>query len=219
MAKTDYLFTVNDLVVKYHKMIAISVSHLSVPHGKILIIGPNGSGKTTFIKVLLGFMRPSRGTVSLYGIDPFENPQEIARYVTYVRDVDEIPDNLKLQTLIDILRERFGDENVDEAVERLGLSAYIHKRLSELSRGTRRKASLLVALASNKRLIVIDEPFSGLDSTSRAIVSEMLDKKEVDMIIISHIQPKVRFDHLIVIESAQVTYSGSYKYISWYSSY
>ncbi|MEM0280180.1 MAG: ATP-binding cassette domain-containing protein, partial [Desulfurococcus sp.] len=106
---------------------------------------------------------------------------------------------------------------VDAIAKELGLLNHKDKRLCELSRGWRRKASLLIALASNKKLIIMDEPFSGIDSGSRALISELLEKKPSNMIIISHIQSRIRFDHLIVVESGRITYNGPYKPIEWYS--
>lgn len=211
------MFSVRNLVVKYRKLVALQIEELNAPMGKILIIGPNGSGKTTLIKVLLGLMRPTKGEVRLLGLDPFKESRELAKQVTYVRDKDELPDNLKLSTLLEVLREYYGRENVDTIAEKLGLLEHKDKRLCELSRGMRRKTSLLIALASNKKLIIIDEPFSGIDSESRVLISDLLDKKPTNMIIISHIQPRMRFDHLIVIESGRVTYNGPYKPIDLYA--
>ncbi len=209
------LFRVKDLIVRYRRLVALKVDELTVPLGKTLIIGPNGSGKTTLIKALLGLLKPSHGFVEILGMDPLKNSRELSRRVTYVRDIDEIPDNIRVSTLIDTLRGSFGD-NVVKAAEELGLLDHQDKRLGELSRGMRRKASLLVALASTKDLIVIDEPFSGLDRMSRDKVSRLLDEKSTNMLIISHIPPRIRFDYLVVVESARITYSGPYKEIDWY---
>ncbi|MEL9908196.1 MAG: ABC transporter ATP-binding protein [Desulfurococcus sp.] len=211
------MFSVRNLLVKYHKLVALEVEELEAPVGKILIVGSNGSGKTTLIKVLLGLMRPTRGEVRLLGLNPFTESNKLAKQVTYVRDKDELPDNLKLSTLLNVLREQYGEDNVDAIAKELGLLNHKDKRLCELSRGWRRKASLLIALASNKKLIIMDEPFSGIDSGSRALISELLEKKPSNMIIISHIQSRIRFDHLIVVESGRITYNGPYKPIEWYS--
>jgi len=214
---TDML-VVGDLVVKYGRMTAIQVDELRVPHGRVLVVGPNGSGKTTLIKAVLGLIRPSRGVVRVLGLDPFRDSRELFKRVTYVRDIDELPGNLRLSTLIGVLEEYYGGDSVRQVVEELGLAGHEDKRLSELSRGMRRKASLLPALASNRSLIIIDEPFSGLDSKSRMVVSRLLDSKKADMIIVSHMQLNMRFDHLVLVESARITYSGPFKELEWYKS-
>jgi len=198
------LFYVKELEARYGKLVALQIDELMVPKGRVLIIGPNGSGKTTLIKVLLGLMRPKRGHVRILGIDPFKEGEKLYRRLTYVRDKDELPENLRVKTLLDILAESYGSEQVNWVAEQLGLLEHINKKLGELSRGMRRRASLLIATASNRDLIVIDEPFSGLDATGRQTISEILDKKESDMIIISHIPLRMRFDHLILIDSARV---------------
>ncbi len=207
----EELFYVKELEARYGKLVALQIDELMVPKGRVLIIGPNGSGKTTLIKVLLGLMRPKRGHVRILGIDPLKEAEKLYRRLTYVRDKDELPENLRVKTLLDILAESYGSEQVNWVAEQLGLLEHINKRLGELSRGMRRRASLLIATASNRDLIVIDEPFSGLDAMGRQTISEILDKKEADMIIISHIPLRMKFDHLILIDSARVTYHGSYR--------
>lgn len=207
----EELFYVKELEARYGKLVALQIDELMVPKGRVLIIGPNGSGKTTLIKVLLGLMRPKRGHVRILGIDPLKEAEKLYRRLTYVRDRDELPENLRVKTLLEILAESYGSEQVNWVAEQLGLLEHINKRLGELSRGMRRRASLLIATASNRDLIVIDEPFSGLDAMGRQTISEILDKKEGDMIIISHIPLRMKFDHLILIDSARVTYHGSYR--------
>ena len=207
----EELFYVKELEASYGKLVALQIDELMVPKGRVLIIGPNGSGKTTLIKVLLGLMRPKKGHVRILGIDPLKEAEKLYRRLTYVRDRDELPENLRVKTLLEILAESYGSEQVNWVAEQLGLLEHINKRLGELSRGMRRRASLLIATASNRDLIVIDEPFSGLDAMGRQTISEILDKKEADMIIISHIPLRMKFDHLILIDSARVTYHGSYR--------
>ena len=207
----EELFYVKELEARFGKLVALQIDELMVPKGRVLIIGPNGSGKTTLIKVLLGLMRPKRGHVRILGIDPLKEAEKLYRRLTYVRDRDELPENLRVKTLLEILAESYGSEQVNWVAEQLGLLEHINKRLGELSRGMRRRASLLIATASNRDLIVIDEPFSGLDAMGRQTISEILDKKEADMIIISHIPLRMKFDHLILIDSARVTYHGSYR--------
>jgi len=211
----ERLFAVSNLVVKYGRLLALEVDHLEVPPGRILVVGANASGKTTLIKTLLGLIKPSRGRVELLGRDPFKHSSELSRLVTYVRDVDELSPQLKLSTLIEVLGESFGRESVESIASDLGLHAHTGKRLGELSKGMRRKASLLMALASNRELVIIDEPFSGLDSKSRITVAQLLDTKKSHMIIVSHIPLRIRFDHLIVVESGRVTYSGPYRELEY----
>ncbi len=205
------LLCVENLVVSYRKQVALQVDELEVPNGKVLIVGPNGSGKTTLIRALLGLIRPKRGRVRLLGLDPFREAKELFRRVTFVRDIDELHNSLRVATLIDILSSAYNPDAVREAVELLELDKHMDKKLGELSKGMRRRASLLVAAASNKELIVIDEPFSGIDSRSRRIISQILDRKNTNMIIISHIPPTMKFNHLIYIESGKIAYTGPYK--------
>ncbi len=207
----DSLFHVRNLVVSYRKQVALQVDELEVPMGKILVVGPNGSGKTTLVKALLGLVRPRRGEVRLLGLNPFRDSKKLYKRITFIRDLDELHSSLRLSTLVDILSSSYDASSVRSAVRLLELDEHLGKRLGELSKGMKRRASLLVALASDRELIVIDEPFSGIDSRSRRIISQILDNKNTNMIIISHVPPTMTFDHMIFIESGSVAYSGPYK--------
>ncbi len=205
------LFQAENLLVSYRKQIALQVDKLEVPPGKVLIVGPNGSGKTTLIRSLLGLVRPRTGRISLLGLNPFKDAKKLYKKITFIRDLDELHDSLRVRTLVEILSSSYGPDNVRSAIKLLGVDNYLDKRLGELSKGMRRRASLLVAVASNRDLIVIDEPFSGIDSKSRKIISQILDNKNTNIIIISHVPPNMRFDYLVFIESGKITYSGPYK--------
>jgi len=215
MGSYEKLFAVSNLVVKYGRLLALEIDYLEAPPGRILIVGTNASGKTTLIKTLLGLIKPYRGRVELLGRDPFKHSNELSKLVTYVRDIDELSPQLKLSTLIEVLGESFGRESVESIARDLGLHTHMDKRLGELSKGMRRKASLLIALASNRELIIIDEPFSGLDSKSRATVAQLLDMKKSNMIIVSHIPLHIHFNYLIVVESGRITYSGPYRELEY----
>ena len=205
------LFRVEGLLVSYRGQVALEVDELEVPAGKVLVVGPNGSGKTTLVRALLGLVRPRRGRVALLGLDPFRDARLLYRRVTFIRDVDELPGGLRLGTLVKVLSDSYGADEVRRAVRLLELDEHLGKRLRELSRGLRRRASILVAAASNRDLIIIDEPFSGVDSKSRRVISRILDGKDSNMIIISHVPPAMRFDYLVFLEGGSVAYSGPYR--------
>ncbi len=138
---------------------------LSVPAGSLFgFLGPNGSGKTTAIRVLLGFLRPTSGRARVLGMDPWRDSPRIKAEVGY------LPGDLRLYPwltgaaalrLFGAIRRRDLEREGRELAERFDLDLEVKAR--EMSRGTRQKLGLVLAMAHRPRLLVLDEPTSSLD--------------------------------------------------------
>jgi ABC-2 type transport system ATP-binding protein len=142
---------------------------LEVPCGSVFaLIGPNGAGKTTFIKLLMNLIRPTRGIARVLGTDTRRmGPAAFAR-IGYVSENQKLPGWMTTSELLAYLRPFYPtwDDALCRKVQRdLGLDD--GKKLRALSRGTRMKAALLASLAYRPELIVLDEPFTGLDPLVR----------------------------------------------------
>jgi ABC-2 type transport system ATP-binding protein len=158
-----------DLARRFGRLEAVEALTLRVPVGSIFaLIGPNGAGKTTTIKLLMNLVRPTRGQAFVLGTDSRRlSPQDFAR-IGYVSENQRLPDWMTPEQLLDYVRPFY--PTWDEALCRklqtdLGLAA--RTPLRSLSRGTRMKAALLASLAYRPELVVLDEPFIGLDPLVR----------------------------------------------------
>jgi ABC-2 type transport system ATP-binding protein len=158
-----------DLVRRFRRTDAVNGVSLAVPEGSVFaLIGPNGAGKTTTIKMLMNLVRPTRGTASVLGTDSRRlGPRELAR-IAYVSENQKLPDWMTPAQLFDYCRPLY--PTWDDALCRklqsdLGLTS--GAPLRTLSRGTRMKAALLSSLAYRPELVVLDEPFTGLDPLVR----------------------------------------------------
>jgi ABC-type multidrug transport system ATPase subunit len=165
---TAAIETVN-LTRRFGRLDAVDGLNLRVAAGSIFaLIGPNGAGKTTTIKLLLNLLRPTRGEALVLGADARRlGPRELAR-IGYVSENQRLPDWMTPTQLIAYVRPFY--PTWDDALCRklqhdLALTAKVPLRA--LSRGTRMKAALLVSLAYRPELIVLDEPFTGLDPLVR----------------------------------------------------
>lgn len=146
------------------------------------LVGVNGSGKSTIFKAIMGFVRPSRGEVLLCGMPVDEaTKKNIVAYVPQSEDVDW---NFPVLVETVVMMGRYGHMNflrmpsradrykVDEALERVGMSAYRHRQIGELSGGQKKRVFLARSLAQEGRIILLDEPFTGVDvKTETAIIS------------------------------------------------
>jgi ABC-2 type transport system ATP-binding protein len=142
---------------------------LAVPEGSIFaFLGPNGAGKTTTIKTLLNILEPGSGSATVLGVDSRRiGPRELSR-IGYVSENQKLPEWMTVAQLIDYCRPFYPDWDEDFCRKlRDQFDIPLDRKLKHLSRGMKVKAALLVALAYRPRLLILDEPFTGLDPLVR----------------------------------------------------
>lgn len=138
------------------------------------LIGPNGSGKTTFLKCLLGTVLPDAGDLTLDGVSLLGNPA-LRRRIGYMPQIGRYPDNMRIGQLFEMLREirRGSHDRLDEELgEAFGVARILHKPMRTLSGGTRQKVSACIAFLFDPDVLVLDEPTAGLDPVSVEILKE-----------------------------------------------
>ena len=163
------IIEIRDLSKKFRRKVAIDGVHLEVPEGSIMaFLGPNGAGKTTTIKCMLNLHTPNRGTVQVLGKDSRHlGPQEFQQ-IGYVSENQELPLWMTVQQYLDFCRPMYPTWDVpfcERMVKSFDLP--LSSKLKSLSRGMRMKAALLSSLVYRPRLVILDEPFSGLDPLVR----------------------------------------------------
>jgi ABC-2 type transport system ATP-binding protein len=159
----------HELVCRFGGNTAVDSLSLSVPEGSIYaFLGPNGAGKTTTIKMLMNIIRPTGGSAGVLGVDSTRlGPREFEQ-IGYVSENQKMPDWMTVQELIDFCRPMYPSWDPAFCAKLLaGFDLPLDRRLRSLSRGMRMKASLLTSLAYHPRLLVMDEPFTGLDPLVR----------------------------------------------------
>ncbi len=145
-----------------------------------MLLGPNGAGKTTTLRMISGLLRPDEGTISVFGINALADPVGAKRIIGWLSDEPMIYDKL---TPIEYLEFVSGLWSVDtDIAERrardliawLGLEKHAHERCEHFSRGMRQKVALAGALVHEPKLIILDEPLTGLDAGSARLVKDVL---------------------------------------------
>ncbi len=159
----------NNLSRRFGKTDAVDNLTLAAPEGSIFaFLGPNGAGKTTTIKMLLNILAPSSGSARVLGVDSARlGPGDFAR-IGYVSENQKMPEWMTVGQLIDYCRPMYPEW--DEAFCKKLRGEFelpLDRKLKHLSRGMKVKAALLVSLAYRPRLLVLDEPFTGLDPLVR----------------------------------------------------
>lgn len=163
---------------------AIEGVGFTVPSGELVgLIGPNGAGKSTLFKAVLGLIRPLRGEALAFG-RPVQEARDQIAYMPQVEEVDwDFPVSVLDVVLMGRLRRMrpFRRWNAEdrraalEALERVGLSGLEHRQVGRLSGGQRRRVLMARAIARGARLLLLDEPFAGLDAAVQHDLIEILD--------------------------------------------
>lgn len=157
---------------------------LEVAWGDVLaIVGPNGSGKSTLLRLLATLTRPDEGTVSVAGLDLSRGGREARRLMGVVTHEPLLYEDLTVHENLAFHIRMFGldraRERIDSAAERMGVSDRLHQRIGTLSHGLRKRVSIARALLHDPRILLMDEPESGLDQVAlRMLESVIADRSD-----------------------------------------
>ena len=181
---TDTIRT-EGLTKRFRRVSALDGLDLCVPTGAVhALVGPNGAGKTTLIKILMNIFRATEGQASVLGIDSRKISGKAFEQIGYVSENQQLPEWMKVGAFLSYIRgfyPTWDSQYESELVKHFDLP--LDRKLKHLSRGMRMKAALASALAFRPKLIVLDEPFSGLDPLVRDELGKALADRAVESTI------------------------------------
>lgn len=147
------------------------------------LVGPNGAGKTTSLRMVAGLLRPDAGAISIFGIDALQKPAAAKQVMAWVSDEPMIYDKLTPLEYLEFVAGLWGiappasEPVAQELLSSLGLALHRHERCEGFSKGMRQKVALAGALVHDPRLIILDEPLTGLDAVSARHVKDLLSER------------------------------------------
>jgi ABC-2 type transport system ATP-binding protein len=169
-----------DLVKRFERPAVDNLS-LSVPAGCFYaLLGPNGAGKTTTLRITAGLMQPDGGSVTVYGTDVLSDPVAAKRLMAWVPDEPLIYDKLTPLEYLEFVSGLWSvppdlaEKRALDLIGWLGLEPHAHERCEGFSKGMKQKVALAGALIHEPKLIILDEPLTGLDAGSARLVKEVL---------------------------------------------
>jgi ABC-2 type transport system ATP-binding protein len=211
---------IDDLAKHFGAIKAVDGVSFSVKKGEVLgFLGPNGAGKSTTMKMITGFLTPTRGTVRVCGYDVLENPIAVKAHLGYLPEgapayADMTPDNF-LKFIAEI-RGLSGKEKriaIDSAIERARIKNVMYQPIETLSKGYKRRVGLAQAILHNPPVLILDEPTDGLDPNQkhevRMLINDMAEDKAI--IISTHILEEVHAlcNRNVVIANGKVKFDGT----------
>ena len=166
---------------EYDQLVAVQDLSVTIPEGEVYgLIGPNGAGKTTTIRMACGLLAPTAGSITVNGVDVHREPERAQQYIGYLSDFFSVYDELKVWEYLDYfaraykLPETEAARRVDEAIAEVGLEVKRDAMIKGLSRGMKQRLGIARAVIHRPKVLLLDEPASGLDPKARLDLRNLL---------------------------------------------
>ena len=205
---SDYLIECRGLYKSYGLRPALSGVDLEVGPGRIVgLLGPNGSGKTTLIKLLCGLLQPTRGELAVDGsaVGPYTKS-----VVSYLPDRMYFADWMKASDLFDLFRDFYSDFQYEKAIDMCrSLGVEPGDRLKSMSKGTKEKVQLVLAMSRRAKLYLLDEPIAGVDPAARDFILRTIltnYNEEGTVLISTHLISDIEkvLDEAIILKEGKI---------------
>jgi ABC-2 type transport system ATP-binding protein len=219
----ETLIQARQLARWYGPVIGVTDVTLDVPGAIVGLLGPNGAGKSTLLKLITGQIGPSAGTISVLGRDPMREP-EVFREVGYCSEDDALFEDLSTFEMVRFLARLHGmsrrgsDEKALAALQSCGVAELRARKCRELSKGQRQRVRLAAAIVHDPRILILDEPMTGLDPLGRRAVMDVIRARARSgraVVFSSHILHEVEAvaTYVIVLNKGMVLAEGTLEHI------
>jgi ABC-2 type transport system ATP-binding protein len=238
-SRTEPLVEVKDLVKYYGDRLAVDNISFEVGRGEILgFLGPNGAGKTTTMRIITGYMPPTRGEVKVCGIDVLEKPVEAKRLIGYLPENPPVYSDMTVISYLKFVarlkrvpRNKI-KERLDFVLEKCGLKDVKGRIIGNLSRGYRQRVGIAQAIIHDPQIMIFDEPTVGLDPQQVVEIRNLIKEisKDKTVILSTHILSEVTkiCNRVIIISGGRLVFSeyldrigaieGRRKFLFWFSN-
>ena len=210
------LIATQALTKTYGRVTALADLTVDVEPGVIGLVGANGAGKSTFIKIMLGLLAPTSGSVRVFGLDPTMEPDKVRTRVGYMPEHDSLPPDVSASEFVTHLGRISGlprtaaRERASEALRHVGLYEERYRQIGGYSTGMKQRVKLAQALVHDPDLLLLDEPTNGLDPAGRdamlALIHRIGTEFGISVVVCSHLLGEVEriCDSLIAIEAGHL---------------
>jgi ABC-2 type transport system ATP-binding protein len=201
-----------DVTKTFGQTVAVKNLNLTIPQGGIYgFIGPNGAGKTTTIRLIMSILFPDSGVISVLG---YPSALEAKKRIGYLPEERGVYRKMRIGAFLSFMAELKGmrspslNKTIDQMLERVGLTGMAGKRCDELSKGMLQKVQILAAIIHKPDLLILDEPFSGLDPVSTKVLRELIfdeHRRGATILFSTHVMPQAEeiCQHVIMVHQGR----------------
>jgi len=195
----------------YKTQKALDAISFSADKGQIIgFLGPNGAGKSTMMKILTGFIKPDSGEVFVDDIDVLKNPIAAKKVIGYLPEHNPLYTDMYVREYLQFQASIFkvNKSEIETCIEKVGLTEEAHKKINELSKGYQQRVGLAAAILHNPKVLILDEPTTGLDPNQIAEIRELIKElgREKTVLFSTHIMQEVEAvcDRVIIIKKGAI---------------
>ena len=199
-------------VTKFYKsQMALDSVSFSADKGQVIgFLGPNGAGKSTMMKILTGFLKPTAGAVFIDEINVLENPLDAQKIIGYLPEHNPLYEEMFVREYLQFQASIFkvDKSQVDDCIVQVGLTSEAHKKIHQLSKGYQQRVGIAAAILHNPKVLILDEPTTGLDPNQLIEIRALIKKlgKDKTVLFSTHIMQEVEAicDRVIIIKKGQI---------------
>ncbi len=208
----DNIVEFKNIYKKYGNKELFTDMNLDIPKGKIVgLLGPNGSGKTTMIKLINGLLHQDKGEININNMKPSIETKKI---VSYLPERTYLNDWMKVKDLVEFFKDFYSDFDKDKAQEMIkSLDIDVNEKLKTMSKGTKEKVQLILVMSRKAKLYILDEPIGGVDPAARAYILKTIIKnysEDSTLLIATHLISEIEniCDEVIFISKGKIVLQG-----------
>jgi ABC-2 type transport system ATP-binding protein len=210
------ILQVENLIKRYGDVEAVRGVSFNVEEGEVFgLLGPNGAGKTSTVEIMEGLRTPDSGRVSVCGLDPQKNPQELKHQIGAALQATALPDKLRVIEALRLFASFYRrHRNPEELLKRFGLEEKRNTFYNQLSGGQKQRLALAMALVNDPKVLFFDEPTAGLDPQVRReiydIIEELRREKKTIVMTTHYIEEAERLcDRVAIVDHGTVIALGT----------
>ncbi len=204
---------IKNISKRYNNIEVLKGISFELNKGEIVgFLGPNGAGKSTTMKIITGFQRPDFGEVAICGINMLQNPIEAKKNIGYLPEHNPLYLDMYVREYLMFVAGFYdiksAKSRIDEIIEQTGLTNEFHKKIGQLSKGYRQRVGLAQALIHDPKVLILDEPTTGLDPSQLVEIRNLICNlgKEKTVLLSTHIMQEVKAicDRVLIINKGQI---------------
>ncbi len=214
------MIQVQNVSKRYGELVAVDNVSFHLERGDVLgFLGPNGAGKTTTMRIITGYMPPTKGNVYIADIDVFEDPQAAKSYIGYLPENPPLYEDMVVREYLDFVADikqipkKEKNNRIHYVMEKCGITDVSKRIIGHLSKGYRQRIGIAQALINDPEVLVLDEPTSGLDPMQIIEIRELIHglSGERTVILSTHILPEVTMicSKVVIINKGKIVLEES----------